>query len=184
MREPPEDRSRDLQVLVASSFLTFLENFVRGNSFSHICHVLLHLRHLNCWSCPLCLGFTLRESEKSGDKRLNERETIASTCQGDIGRSTRETLGDPHRGQCSVKEFCCIFLSLLSSRFVRVAELELVCLLETHPLAYCGKTGPFLGLVVLPIAPTSWRCYNLSTARLERSTSAGNHRERGVRWAD
>ena len=125
MMESLEDRSRDLQVLVASSFLTFLENFLRGNPFSHLCHVLLHLRHLYCRPCPLFPGFPLRERrKKTGDKRLNERETMASTCQGNIERSTRQTLGDPHREQYSVKEFCCIFLSLLSSWFVRVVELR------------------------------------------------------------
>ena len=81
------------------------------------CHVLLHLRHLYCWSCLLCLGFPLTESEKKdGDKKPNERGTITSTSQSDIGRSTRETLDDPHCSQCSAKRFGFIFLSLLSSR--------------------------------------------------------------------
>ena len=66
---------------------------------------------LDCWSCLLCLGFPVTESEKkAGDKRLNERGTIASTSQGDIRRSTRETLDDPHCEQCSAKGFGFIFL--------------------------------------------------------------------------
>src|SRR5205823_14877082 len=89
-----------------------------------ICHVLLHLRHLYLWSCLLCLGFALTESEKNaGDKKPNARGTIASTSQGDIERSTREMLGDPHCEQCSVKGFCFIILSHLSSGCVLVAEL-------------------------------------------------------------
>jgi hypothetical protein len=78
------------------------------------CHVLLHLRHLYCWSCLLCLGLPLTKSEKkAGEKRPNERETIASTSQRVIGRSTRQTLDDPHCLQCSAKGFCSfIFLSL------------------------------------------------------------------------
>src|SRR5438045_3119658 len=119
------------------------------------CHVLLHLRHLYLWSCLLCLGFALMESgKKAGDKKPNARGTIASTSQGDIGRSTRETLDDPHCEQCSAKGFGFIFLF-----------------------------SPVFG-VTLAIASTSRRCYNLSTPRSERNISAGNHRERDVKWAD
>ena len=138
----------DLQVVVASSFLTFLENFLRGNPFSHLCHVLLHLRHLYC---PLFPGFPLREGrKKTGEKRPNERETMASTRQGNIERSTRQTLGDPHREQYAVKAFCCIFLSHLPSWFVRVVELRadlparnaLVRLLrENGPLFWAGYSA-------------------------------------------
>src|SRR5947209_3354740 len=86
------------------------------------CHVLLHLRHLYLWSCLPCLGFPLIKSQKkTGDKTLNEPGIIASTSQGDIQRSTRETLDDPHCSQCSTKGFGFIFLSLLSEGCV-VAE--------------------------------------------------------------
>src|SRR3989440_11153083 len=88
------------------------------------CQVLLHLRHLYHWSCPFCLEVALMESEKkAGDKKPNARGTIASTSQGGIERSTREMLADPHCSQCSVKGFCFIFLSLLSSGCVLIAEL-------------------------------------------------------------
>jgi hypothetical protein len=89
------------------------------------CHVLLHLRHRYCWSCLLCLGFALTKSEKKvGDKKPNERGTIASTSQGDSGRSTRETLDDPHCEQCSAKGFGFIFFFSPVFRVCLVAELE------------------------------------------------------------
>src|SRR5262249_2559842 len=88
-------------------------------------HVLLHLRHWYCCSCLLCLGFALTESEKKeGDKKPNERETIASTSQGDSWRSTRETLNDPHCEQCSAKGFGFIFFFSPVFRMCLGAELE------------------------------------------------------------
>src|SRR5690349_6960461 len=88
------------------------------------CHVLLHLRHLHLWSCPFCLGVALMESEKkAGDKKPNARGTMSGTFQADIDRSTLVMLADCHCSHCSVKGFCFIFLSLLSSGCVLVAEL-------------------------------------------------------------
>jgi len=95
-------------------------------------HVLLHLRHWYCRSCLLCLGFALTESEKKeGDKKPNERETIASTSQGDSGRSTRETLDDPHCEQCSAKGFGFIFFFSPVFLVCPVVELE-AGLLTSH----------------------------------------------------
>src|SRR6266480_1549572 len=98
------------------------------------CHVLLHLRHRQCWSCLLSLGLPLTKSEKkAGDKTLNERDTIASTSQGDIWRWTRETLEDPHCSQCSAKGFCFIFLFSPVFGVCLVAELEAGLLARNAP---------------------------------------------------
>ena len=119
------NKRTDLHTLVASSFLSCLENLLRGNPFSHICHVLLHLRHRYCRSCLLCLGFALSKSEKkAGDKKPTERGTIASTSQSDSGRSTSETLDDPHCEQCSAKGFGFIFFFSPVFRVCLVVELE------------------------------------------------------------
>ena len=87
----------------------------------------------------------MESEKKAGDKKPNARGTIASTSQGDIERSTREMLGDPHCEQCSVEGFCFIFLSHLSSGCVLVAELG---------ASLPARNAPELGLLILPIVST------------------------------